>query len=137
MDDFEQRLRQQPMRRVPEDWRAEILLVCRGSKVEGRAQEPPRAASFLSTLLWPHPKAWAGLATAWIVIVAIHFSMGEPAPRTGATKAASPSPEMVAELKQQQRWFAELAGINDPQAADRPRFLPLPRSEKRTEVMTA
>jgi hypothetical protein len=43
---------------------------------------------------------------------------------------------MLAELKQQRRLFAELVGASDVPAADRQKFLPLPRSE-RAGIMAA
>jgi len=143
MDDFEQRLRQQPIQRVPQDWRAEISAAARAAAPAHRPSRIPHHSflsalnSQLSTLFWPHPKAWAGLAAIWIFIFAMNFSMREETPTVMAKKSAPPSAQLVAEIKQQQRWFAELAGINDSQAADRPKFLPLPRSEKRLEAMTA
>ena len=47
-----------------------------------------------------------------------------------AEKVLPPSPEVIAELKQQQRLFAELIGANEMRVADRQKiFLPSPRSE--------
>lgn len=139
MDDFEQRLKQQSLRPIPAGWRTEILEAGRGSRVESREQEQLWLSTFvsrLSTVLWPHPKAWAGLAAVWIFIFAVHFSIRDPAP-VMAAKSVAPSPEVVAELKQQNRMFAELIGANDARDADRSKtFVPLPRSE-RDGLMTA
>ncbi len=51
-------------------------------------------------------------------------------------KSAPPSPEVVAELKQQQRMLAELIGASQTRDAEPPRFLPSPRSE-RMEILAA
>ena len=135
-DDFEQRLQRQPLRQIPGDWRGEILSAAK------RASRPAPGASLLSTfnhqlstILWPHPKAWAGLAAAWILILAVDLSTHDTT-RVVAEKAAPPSPEVVAELKQQQRMLAELIGANQPREADLPSFLPLPRSERVEILMT-
>ena len=136
-DDFEQRLQRQPLRQIPAEWRAEILDACRESKVESREQErlwPSTLVSRLSTVLWPHPKAWAGLAAVWILIFFVNFSMRDTPPVI-AEKTAPPSPEVIVELKQQQRMLAELIGANQAREAESPRFLPLPRSE-RVETLT-
>lgn len=139
-DDFEQKLQRQPLRQVPAEWRAEILAAAREAR-------PIRHSSFvirsswlstlnaqLSSLLWPHPKAWAGLAAVWVFVFALNFSMRDKAP-TVAEKSAPPSPEVVAELKQQQRMLAELIGVRDAGDAVRSKFLlPLPRSQ-RTEIL--
>jgi hypothetical protein len=135
MDNFEQRLSRQPLRPIPPDWRAEILAAAR------EAQSVPRASRLtphawlvtlnhqLSTFFWPHPKAWAGLAAVWVLIFAMNFSMRDPSSHVVA-KSAPPSPEVLVELKKQQRMFAELVGANEPQDADRRKiFLPRPRSE--------
>ena len=141
-DDFESRLQRQPLRQMPPAWRAEILAAAR------EAQAPVHASRIthhswlstfnhqLSTLFWPHPKAWAGLAAVWIAIIALNFSARDTAPVL-AEKSTSPSPEVMVELKKQQRMFAELVGSREPLDVDRPRiFVPKPRGE-RVEILTA
>ena len=136
MDDFEQKLERQALRQIPAEWRGEILSAAKC------ASRPAPRTSFLSTfnhqlstLLWPHPKAWAGLAAVWILIFAVDFSVRDKSPVV-AEKAAPPSPEVVAELKQQQRMLAELIGANQAREAELPRFLPQPRSERVEILMT-
>jgi hypothetical protein len=83
----------------------------------------------LKALCWPHPKAWAGLAMVWILIAVLNLSQRDAAPHM-AMKPLPPSPEMVAELKQQQRMFAELIGSPEPMVADRQKiYSPKPRTE--------
>jgi hypothetical protein len=87
-------------------------------------------------LLWPHPAAWAGLAAIWILILAVDFSLRDKAP-VMAEKSAPPSPEVIVELRQQQRMLAELIGPRDEREADRSKsFVPQPHSE-RTEILAA
>ncbi|HEV2691802.1 MAG TPA: hypothetical protein VG347_02795 [Verrucomicrobiae bacterium] len=136
-EQFEKRLSAVPLKTVPGEWREEILAAARAGQAVSR---PVSQASFLSTLnsrlstlLWPHPKAWAGLAAVWVCIGVMNFSTREAAPRL-VEKSAAPSPEMVAELKKQQRMFAELVG-GPTVDADRARvYSPRPRSE-RVEVV--
>jgi hypothetical protein len=140
MEPFERRLSRQPLRQIPAGWRAEILAVAvRESRVENREQanlRPSTLASRLSTILWPHPKAWAGLAAVWVLIFCVDFSMRDKSPVV-AEKAAPPSPEVVAELMQQQRMLAELIGARDTSDADRSKlWTPQPRSE-RVEILMA
>lgn len=134
MNEFEQKLSRQPLRHIPAEWRAEILSAAREAQ--------PTRHSFLSTLdrqlsalLWPHPKAWAGLAAVWIFIFALNFSTRDKAPVV-AEKSTPPSPEIIVELRQQQRMLAELIGANQPRDAEPTRFLPQPRSEC-LEIMAA
>ena len=141
MEQFERRLSRQPLRRIPAEWRAEILREGRLAAVPeigdaGTASLPMlnwRMA--LASFFWPHPKAWAGLAAVWILIFAVNFSVRDKSPVT-AEKAVPPSPEVIVELKQQQRMLAELIGANQAREAELPRFLPQPRSQRVEILMT-
>ena len=146
MDNFEQKLQRQPLRQVPAEWRGEILVAADVNRRNRSVREFTFAATFrrllstlnaqLSTILWPHPKAWAGLAAVWILILAVDFSTHDKSPAI-AEKSAPPSPEVIVELRQQQRLLAELIGPRDTSDADRSKsFVPQPRSE-RVELMTA
>ncbi|MGB8370303.1 MAG: hypothetical protein ACLPYZ_08245 [Limisphaerales bacterium] len=140
-DDFEQKLSRQPLRRVPAGWRVEILTAAE-SAAATRHPSPITRPSWLSTLnhqlstlLWPHPKAWAGLAAIWILIFAVDFSLRDKTP-VMAEKTAPPSPEVIVELRQQQRLLAELIGPRDTSVADRSKpLVPQPRSERGEIVM--
>jgi hypothetical protein len=144
-DDFESRLQRQPQRQVPPAWRGEILAAAREAQAAchpspvTRHLKPSRPSAilhFLSSLLWPHPKAWAGLAAVWILIFAVNISMRDTSPRL-AEKSVPPSPEMVAELKKQQRMFAELVGPREEPVADRSKSYPARPRTWRVEVLAA
>jgi anti-sigma factor RsiW len=93
--------------------------------------------SQLSTLLWPHPKAWAGLAAVWLVILGVNFATGETTPRLEA-RVTPPSPDTLRLLKQQEQLLAELSGWAEPREADRPKATPpRPRTERRDEQLNA
>jgi len=141
LEQFEQRLSRQPVREIPGEWRAEILSAARAAQAVPANLRPAPRDSFLSTinhqlstLLWPHPKAWAGLAAVWVCVGAFNLATQDKAPRI-AEKSAPPSPAVMVELKKQQRLFAELVGNYETAEADRPRvYSPKPRSE-RTECL--
>jgi hypothetical protein len=142
MDQFEQRLRRQPVKPVPADWRAEILAAARAA----RPVERPAASrnswfvSLLHEILFSvraNSKGWAGLAAVWVLIVALNLSMQTSAPASAlAEKTVPATPERIAELKQQQRMFAELDGLTTPPDADRPKAPPLPPHSQRAGWMT-
>lgn len=135
-DEFEQKLSRQPLSSMPGEWRAEILAAAReaqasrhSSFVIGHSWLPTLKQAF-SALLWPHPKAWAGLAAVWLGVIVLNCSLRDPSPGLAA-KAPPPSPETVAELRQQQRMLAELIGPAEERVTDRRRELaPKPRSER-------
>ena len=141
-DEFEQKLSRQPLRQVPQEWRAKIISAACDAQTSCHPSPDTRRSllsainSQLSTLLWPHPIAWAGLAAVWILIFGVNFSMREPSPRV-AEKYVPPSPEVMVELKKQQRLFAELVGAIQPPEADRQKlFAPKPRSQRVEILMT-
>ena len=139
-DDFEQHLRRQPLRPVPGEWRGEILAAARAAQPSFQSSPVARSSwlstlnTRLSTIFWPHPKAWAGLAAVWVFILLLNFSMRDKSPVL-AEKSLPPSPEVVAQLQKQQRMFAELVGLNEPHDVDRNKTAsPKPRSE-RVEIL--
>lgn len=67
MTPFEKRLKAIPPRRIPSEWRNEIL-------------SAPRRPAFslllakVEKLLWPHPLAWGALAACWLAIAVLCYS---------------------------------------------------------------
>ena len=145
-DDFEKHLQRQPLRQVPPEWRDGVLAAARQT---ARPQPAPRIArdglravfstlnSQLSTLLWPHPAAWAGLAAVWVVILGLSFTTRDSALPV-ARRASSPSPQVFMAFQEQQRLLIELIGPREIPAAEGPKAaLPRPRSERRIDLLTA
>ena len=137
-DNFEQRLRRQSPRQMPTGWREEILsavtnAVSRHSSPFARHSLLSTINHQLSTLLWPHPRAWAGLAAVWLVILAVNFSARDDS--AAVAKKVSPlTPEMRMVLKQQKMILAELIEPREtPMAEPRKLYPPKPRSELRNE----
>jgi hypothetical protein len=127
-DDFEQQLERQAFRQVPPEWRAEILKAAKG---ELRSSEcrPTTIRQVLDVLLWPSPKAWAGLAAVWAVVLSLGIAnRRQPEPRAG--QEAAPSPATILALREQRRTLAQLIESIEPQPAEPPKtFVPRPRSE--------
>ena len=139
---FEERLRRQPPRKVPVGWRNEILSAARAAGSRPSAPDPrPSLLSTLnqqlSTLFWPHSKAWAGLAAVWVVIFALQLTSRDPT-EIVARITPPPSPEMLMVLRQQKLLLAELVERPEPRAADQPKSVPpRPRSDRYRETCTA
>lgn len=141
-DDFEQCLSRRPLKEIPSGWRAEILAAAESAEVVHVSDFAPRTSwlstlnAQLSTFLWPHPRAWAGLAAVWILIFAVDFSMRDKSPIV-AEKVSPPSPEIIAELKKEHLMYAELIGARDISDVDRSKLrVPSPRTERTEMLMT-
>jgi len=140
MNEFESKLQRQPVRQLPADWRAEILAAAQAAEAIPHAATPPPRSSWLQQQLtaffWPHPKAWAGLAAAWILILALHLAMNDTEKHPVlANQNLTPRPEVIVELKQQQKLFAELMGPREDRVADRPRIHSTPPHSFRQTTM--
>lgn len=83
-------------------------------------------------LIFPSRRVWAGLATAWLLILAVNFSLRDHSSVAGQ-KFSSPAPMMT--FQQQERLLAELTGPDELRVAERPKiFSPRPRTE-RTRIL--
>jgi len=147
-DEFEKRLYSRPMRQVPADWRQEILSAARQASLPEHAprtthhvsQSPSLLSTLkhqLSTLLWPHPTAWAGLAVAWVVILGFNLTTREATPLV-AKRGSAPSPQIFMAFQEQERLLSELLGPRETPVAERPKpTQPRPRSELRHGLLMA
>jgi|SRR5882672_10346806 len=142
-DQFEKRLEGQPQRPVPPAWREGILRAANEAATRQHTGPSSKRSvlaalnAMLSNVLWPHPKAWAGLAAIWVLILGLNFAAREPSPAEVARQAAPLSPQMREMLQQQEQLFAELVGPSEKPEA-RPKPAPLqPRSQRRDDFVTA
>ncbi len=140
---FEDRLAQVPQRSVPAAWREEILSAARAASTPRRvsAGAHPSFGGALIAMLWPHPRAWAGLAAAWLLILVLTVAGRDPrdlAQTEMARQARPPSPELRELLRQQEKLLAELTGRSDDvrPAAVRPSAAE-PRSQRREDSLNA
>src|SRR5438128_12600352 len=90
-DDFEKRLQRRSMRPVPREWRGEILDAARRAGDHQLSTINPQPASWWRELLWPCPQAWAGLAAAWVLILALNAATRDPV-QVAKTAKATPAP---------------------------------------------
>ena len=140
MEQFERRLQAQPVKKIPAGWRAEILAVAQKAGTAHYDVRGQRSVlslpGWLTSVFWPHPKAWAGLAAVWVCILLLNFSNHDRPHSVAEKTSAAPPPEMVAELKQQSLMFAELIGATELRVADRQKsYSPKPQG-KRMDIFT-
>lgn len=132
-DDFEKRLQRQTFRKVPANWRDEILSAAKTKSVSIPSAPDLQRTSWWRELLWPCPQAWGGLAAVWLIILTLNFAMREP--RIEMAKAAPPSPEVVAALREQRRLYLELAGMPMNESPAIPKSAtPGPSSQHQQEI---
>jgi hypothetical protein len=90
-DPLERRLQGQPFRQLPPAWREEILAAAETALPQRSAVRQDRTPAWWRAVLWPNPVAWAGVAAAWISIVALqHAGRWEPVSAVAVTRDASP-----------------------------------------------
>jgi hypothetical protein len=138
-DDFEKQLKQRPLRQAPADWRAQILGAAKAAANKSAGEEPGISLwtmfkAWVRAGLELRPKALAGLAAVWVLIFALHFSTHDDSHLV--VNRAPVSKQVMAEVREQRLYFAELAGLKEPRDAEPPkRPFPQPRSERREQVV--
>lgn len=143
-DQFERRLQRVPQRTVPPAWRSEVLRAAAQGAVSRppvRPTQPNLLATLndlLSEMLWPHPRAWAGLAAVWLLILGLNYTAHDPSTQSVAHRTAPLSPEIRQLLLQQEQLLAELTGPIEKPRAERPKpAATQPRSQRREEYLNA
>jgi hypothetical protein len=120
-DPFEERLKQQPLRGLPAAWRNQVLSAAEAAQAVNNSPLRVLLSTFnsqLSTLLWPSPAAWAGVAAVWLVILTLNLAAGDNS--TASTKAAAASsPQVLLTIREQNRVLSELIGPDEPAASKR------------------
>jgi hypothetical protein len=101
--------------------------------VTGAQQPRPAVRTNLFQMLWrelilPSRRTWAGLATVWVLLIAVNLVLRDQSPATGA------KPVTIAAMinyGEQQKFLNELFADRSPAIdADRPKvFSPKPRTE--------
>ena len=132
MNEFEKQLQRQPLRQIPATWREEILAAAAKAETTPSRQWLTTIHYQLTTLLWPHPKAWGALAAAWVLILGFSLASVDTTP-VALAKSEPLRQEMLMALKQQKLLLPELIDLDEPVEADRPKTKPLPRTERRSE----
>ena len=122
-DDLEGRLERQPFRRLPPEWREEILTAARAAARPGFATHEFRAPPWWRRVFWPNPVAWAGVAAAWMAILVLNHA-GRWEPLTPSAGVRSPSPGLVFALIEHRRQLNELLEV--PAAESTPAPAPAP-----------
>ena len=139
-DPLENRLRAIAPRQVPPEWRSEILADARNATASSHSMVAPSHSlrAVLASMFWPYPQAWARLAAAWVVIIALNLATRESGPPEIARQLPPPSPQLRQLLREQEQMLAELTGTaeEDRPVAVRPPAAQ-PRSERQSDALNA
>ena len=145
-DNFEQRLRCQPLRKVPSAWREEILVA---ADVNRRTATAPSVSEDQAALIagWRLifgrlPLAWASLAALWVVIIGANLTLPCPFVSVAALGTPSASFESLAALDlplaDYQSPAGEFTPASDVAPVRNPPATPRrPRSERRPDMDAA
>jgi hypothetical protein len=135
-NEFEKKLQQQSLRKIPGDWRASILQVAR----EGASpvQRPQPALVLVALTLWreliqPCRYAWSGMAALWLLFWMVNSQI-QPAPSANQVATSTRNgPEGIRLFEEQQRVLAELTGRGALSTAEPPQQ---PHPKRRSERMS-
>lgn len=142
-DEFEKELQRQPTRQVPSEWRAEILRAASEAMAADAKRHDHLRRATLSLarsaatsrwreLLWPSPKAWAGLAAVWLSLVGLNVLFATRSTNI-AKQSSNPVSGVEATLAAQRRELAQLLDNTiEPAPARKSSPPPGPRSERVT-----
>jgi hypothetical protein len=147
--EFEQRLKEQPLRQVPVEWRREILSAAKTAALANEASDTVHQRlgwgalisdwrSVVSELFWPSPRIWAGMAATWLALFAINH-LTESTRSQSALAVERAGDGALQARREEARMLAELLGTRDlAVSADRPKSHgPRPRSELRISLPCA
>lgn len=105
MNDLEQQLARLELKRIPPEWRVQILSA--GASAPSRATRTDSSIAWWRALIFPSPRAWAALASAWVLVALMLLTM----PSVGSSHIAPGtvlSAGAVEAWREQQRLLAEL-----------------------------
>jgi len=135
-DQFEQRLRSQPLKTVPSAWRAGILSAAHDVIASRQVSRVSLCSLIWHELIWPCRRIWVGLAPVWLALLVFNVAHSDRG-RIVTAKSTMPPGEMRLALQEQQRILAEIIGPTPPAAPAEPPRRPnhQPRSERRSVAM--
>lgn len=117
-DAFEKTLRKIRARRVPAEWKDDILAKAHSRRmassdaIGGCVFE--RFNGWMHSLLWPHPRAWGTLAALWLVAFVLGNSGPSMADLSTSSKLLPPfsGAELIAQYQAIQRRNAWVAALS-------------------------
>lgn len=117
MNEFEQRLRQQPFSGPPPELRERVLKAVERVQGKTSTEESPDPIGFFKRLLGLHPVLWSSFAGVWMVILVLNFDTQRMAAESQNT-AHNHTPVSTATLERHQSFLREM--LDSERLADAP-----------------
>ena len=127
MNDLEQQLARQELKPVPPEWRDAILSAA--AAAQPRTGKAENSVPLWRLFIWPSPRAWIGLAAAWVLMLGLQLAMPS-VDSSGLSPATAMSAGAAEAWREQQRLLAEL--FPPERRAELPKALP-PRRRSQLE----
>jgi len=102
MNDFEQFLKRQVLRKVPASWRDEVLAAAGAKRVNETTEQTPGWLAWL----WPSPVAWGALACAWVLIIGLDAA-SRPSPGEAAAGVSLSSKDVATVIAERRQLVQE------------------------------
>jgi hypothetical protein len=127
-EEFGKKLARRTIRSIPDQWRDGILEAAM-AELEPASPVVTLQEPWWRNLLWPSPRAWAGLAAAWVAILFLNAGSLEPSGGNRGREANEliHSPSWSMAMAEQKLLRAELLGDLERRASDDKK--PQPRSD--------
>jgi hypothetical protein len=137
--EFENKLKRQPLRQIPRDWREDILRTAQeNASAAVKRREPVLIRAILIAwreLIQPFRYTWSGMAALWVVFWMVNARLEISDSPTRSTIGASAASQSIRLFEEQRQALAELTGRSDPAPAEPPReSRSKPRSERMVEI---
>jgi hypothetical protein len=134
-DDFENKLKRQPLRQIPDDWREDILRTAREHASPAlKSRQPFLIRDVLvlwRELIQPFRYAWSGMAVLWVVFWMVNARLEITDSPTGSATVTSAASDSIRLFEEQRQVLVELTGRIDLSPAEPPQEShPKPRSER-------
>jgi hypothetical protein len=134
-DEFEHKLKRQPIRRIPADWRDDILQTAREQASPAAERSRPaliRAALIAwRELIQPFRYAWTGMAALWMVFWVVNARLEITDSPTRSAIVTSAATDRIRLFEEQRQVLVELTGRIDLSPVEPPQeSRPKPRSER-------
>lgn len=89
--------------------------------------------NFWMEAIWPWHRAWLGMMAIWLILLLVNMATRE-SPKVARIKMIMPTPEIMAELREQEQTIIQLIGPSIQQSSP-VHIIPGPRSDRQPIII--